>query len=327
MAPSRPEAVLKKEPLQWGRDFCEELLAFLRDPEIPAPYKGEYCRYLRRDLAEARRSLQGVRVLLAGGSLTMVEGYPALRLLILHLLEVYLPREGEDGQQLLHAVKKIDFLRILLAEMETTLEAGPPWPEFIRKSLTLLKEKGLGAWELLRQLPLQGKVPLSAYILPYGQPGSPACYLKDIHAVLLFRNGQGGWGAGVGAGAGAGYEAGEELEGFGFTGGAGFAGVAGVAGETVFLHELGHALFARMVWEESGEGAGVGAGRGAGAGGRRFSAPPLLDRCLTGALTRMRREGEPEGEQGAVRVREAPALLAENFCHVFVRIILSGSDY
>jgi hypothetical protein len=227
MIPSRPEQMLKREPLQWGRDFCEDLLEFLRDPEIPDLYKMAYCRHMRGDLLAARRSLQGKGTHLAGGAMVVAEGFTALRFLILNFLEICWPRaeSGYDNGPFIFLERKIEFLQDLLMEMETTLEADPPWPECIQKGLTLLREKGLSAHELPLQSP--GRVPLSAFILPYGQQGSPACYLKDLHAILLFKSGNAGLARDI--------RTQEDVR---------------VAAENIFLHELGHAFLARMLREQ-----------------------------------------------------------------------------
>lgn len=271
MTPSHPEQLLKKEPLQWGRDFCEDMLAFLQDSEIPAHYKSGYCRHMGRDLLAAQRSMQGKRTPLAGGALVVTEGYTALRSLILHLVAVGMPRTEKvfHDSEMLFLQSKIKFLLTLLNDMRETLEKGIAWPSSIQRGLALMGEKGLAARELPLQLP--GRVPLCVYILPYMQEGSPACYLKDIHGILLFKNGAGR--------------------------------TPQVAGENIFLHELGHALFARLV-RDQGQNL---------AGSNRW----LLARCLRGAVGRLARDAGQE--------REDAARLAENFCHVFVRTILAGT--
>ena len=277
----RLEQILKREPLQWGRDFCEDMLEFLQDPEIPPLYKMRYCQHLRADLLSARRSLQGKRTLLAGGALVVAEGYTALRCLILNFLEIHWPRAeaGCNSQPMVFLQNRLEFLHVLLNEMKVSLAAGPPWPECIHKGLTLLREKGLSAHELSLQIP--GRVPLSTFILPYGQQGSPACYLKDLHAILLFKDG-------------AGVPAGE----------AGAQGEVRAAAENIFLHELGHALFARIVRERK---------QILSTGSR-----DLLTRCLRGAADRMTLRPGGEREPGGTR-------LAENFCHAFVKAVLADT--
>ncbi len=272
MAPRRLQDLLLREPLQWGRDFCEEMLNFLPDPEITPAYKYAFCRQLKKELPALQGSLHRERSPLAGGALMLTEGYPALRLLLLQLLHVFLPgpETSSSGGMRLHRLREgIEFMKILLEDMRVSLETDPCWREAIAKGLMVIERKGLTG----KTLCLQGRVPLSIFALPYRLQGPPACYLRDVHGVLLFKGGEG-----------------EPAE---------------LTGEKVFLHEVGHALFANMV-------------RGQGQD-RESKISFLLQQCLMRAARRA--ASLPQGGQGEGQV--SPKLLAENFCHTFVRVMLA----
>jgi len=273
-----PRDLLKNEPLQWGRDFCAGMADFLSDPETSPSYQWAYCCQLQKELQPLRSLLLREGDSLAGGALVFTEGYAALRRLLLELLHAYLPRKNKRPAsaapgRLLRA--GVGLMQSLLQDMEANLEPGPSWGSTVVKGTAFLRGKGIG--EKCFMLP--GGRPLHIFSFPYRHAGSPACYLRDIHGILLFNEGEREERGGI--------KSGGKKEG----------------PDAIYLHEMGHALFAVMVRQQGLSAAGAW--------------PFLLKECL---LQAGRRTIHAKGREN---LHPPKRLLAENFCHIFTRVMLS----
>ncbi len=206
-----PEKILWQEPLQWGIDFCQSILEFLSEEDTPPSYKVRYCQGLHYEALLSFNSLQKERQAIEGNTVFLTRTHTAMRLFALHFLSNSLLCKNQnypDELAIKNLFKKFSYLQNFLIEMEVNIEKTSFSIESYLHVFYCLKRKGFKSGILK----IHGTVPLTIYTLPYENKTAPACYLRDLHAVLLF-------------------EASLKLEDM----------------PLVLLHEIGHALFANML--------------------------------------------------------------------------------